>query len=564
MVTIKRVALLSIGLVFVVIISLLNFKPTSNTISNILIDLNFKINFSDNKKFKEVNFDDSLWENGTFKTTSVVKEKGHTNKYIWVRKKIVIPASFNGKDIMLAAAGIENGYEIYLNGYLIAKSPIYPKQDFNIWNTAYGYLIPKNIIKYDSENVLAIRTYSTYEYGTPEKLMIGQLESIQRSVQYFNFWRVNLVFGFFILMVTLCIYFAIGYHYNRRRKQSLFAVLNFFAAIYFSNYIVYSLSIPYLLFQKIVFISLHMMAISVVFFVLEFLNLKVTRNVKIICSIMAIVSIGGIYKAKNLIELYSFRTYYMFCFFGIFIYFSFLIVKACRNRNKNIYKLLPPLIVLIFAGSYDTSTQYFKNAQPMGIQLSGFAIILFFLIVGFDMMKEYDLLYHKASVDGLTGIYNHVYFKNELNDLSTNERAISKGVSVVIYDIDDFKKINDAYGHSFGDTCLKMVANVITKNRTVDSIVARYGGEEFVMILVNVSKQASMELSDYIRTQISENKLFFNNEEIRITVSGGVSTRKNIEKTFSGKVFFDEADKAMYHSKENGKNRITHYSDINI
>ena len=179
-------------------------------------------------------------------------------------------------------------------------------------------------------------------------------------------------------------------------------------------------------------------------------------------------------------------------------------------------------------------------------------------------MKEYDLLYHKASVDGLTGIYNHVYFKNELNDLYTNEKAISKGVSVVIYDIDDFKKINDAYGHSVGGTCLKMVANVISKNRTVDSIVARYGGEEFVMILVNVSKQASMELSDYIRKQISENKFFFNNEEIRITVSGGVSTRENIEKTFSGKTFFDEADKAMYHSKENGKNKITHYSDINI
>lgn len=549
-------------LIFIALISIFAFEKVPDSSSNIVIDSSYKINFLDDLSYKEFDYNDSLWEDGVFSIKSATKE--NQNKPLWVRKAIVIPSTLKGTDIMLLVEGITNGFEIYLNGTLIGKSPIYPNQDFNVWNTTYDYFIPKDIIKFDSENVLAIRTFSTHEYGASKDIIIGPSNSIQYKTHSSNLWRINLYFGFIILMIAFSIYFALGYYYNnKRKKQLLFSVTNLFAVIYYSNYIIYKLPISYLLFQKIVFISLQLLVISAVLFIMLFLNLKIKPLIKYTSAIMALVLTIGCIIAKNSAELFKFRNFSLICFLGLFVYLIFLMIKAFINKNKEISRLVVPTVVAIFAGTYDTFSQIFRSTKMMGIQLSGFAIIFLIILVGFEMFKEYEMLYQKARVDGLTGLYNHVSFKNELEELGSNAKAIAKGVSLVVYDIDDFKKVNDEYGHSFGDIILKTVANEISRNGTSNSFVARYGGEEFVMILIGLNKEKSIELSEKIRKKISEISFYNNNnEEIKITISGGVTSINEIKGTFSGIALFDEADQAMYYSKNNGKNRITHYSDV--
>jgi len=98
-----------------VIISLFVFLTTPDSTSNITIDSNVKINFSDDLAFKDANFDDSSWDKGSFRIKSVAKEKEHIYKPVWARKTIVIPGNFKDTDIMLLAGGITNGFEIYFN-----------------------------------------------------------------------------------------------------------------------------------------------------------------------------------------------------------------------------------------------------------------------------------------------------------------------------------------------------------------------------------------------------------------------------------------------------------------
>jgi diguanylate cyclase (GGDEF)-like protein len=161
-----------------------------------------------------------------------------------------------------------------------------------------------------------------------------------------------------------------------------------------------------------------------------------------------------------------------------------------------------------------------------------------------------------ATHDGLTGLINHREFQALLKDEISRALRYGDPVSLVLCDIDFFKKINDTFGHPFGDTVLKGVAGKLKENlRDGVDAVARYGGEEFALILVKTDAQKAVETVERIRQEIE--KFFFKSpkgEDIRVTMSFGIAVYLQHAKQIE--VLIQKADKALYRAKENGRNRV--------
>lgn len=165
-----------------------------------------------------------------------------------------------------------------------------------------------------------------------------------------------------------------------------------------------------------------------------------------------------------------------------------------------------------------------------------------------------------ATTDGLTGISNHRHFQERLSGEFERTARHPEPISLILTDIDHFKKINDNFGHPIGDLVLKKIANILLKmTRKIDT-VARYGGEEFVLLLLNTDKKQAVKMAERIRKTVETNRFEFDGKKISVTLSLGMATTPMDTK--NKKELIEFADKAMYHSKRNGRNQAWHYSDI--
>jgi len=168
---------------------------------------------------------------------------------------------------------------------------------------------------------------------------------------------------------------------------------------------------------------------------------------------------------------------------------------------------------------------------------------------------------NSAIRDGLTGLYNHRQFQHLLKESITRSIRQKKPLSLVICDIDHFKKVNDTQGHQFGDIVLKTIASKLQNSirEGIDN-AARYGGEEFALILSETDSRTAAETVERIRQQISA--MLFQDpkgKELHITLSFGIAEYGRHAK--NQELLISRADKALYRAKENGRNRAELYYD---
>ena len=171
-----------------------------------------------------------------------------------------------------------------------------------------------------------------------------------------------------------------------------------------------------------------------------------------------------------------------------------------------------------------------------------------------SQQQEIDRLNTVIGKDIQTGLYNRGYCMQLEDNLFINS-------SVSMFDIDNFKNINDTYGHHFGDKMLLMVASILSKNSRNSDIPIRYGGEEFVLILNGCSLENAYNVAEKIRKEIERSYLTFNGNKVSITVSIGISLKKSDDSLWQS---IEEADKALYESKATGKNKVTIYQKDKI
>ena len=160
--------------------------------------------------------------------------------------------------------------------------------------------------------------------------------------------------------------------------------------------------------------------------------------------------------------------------------------------------------------------------------------------------------------DSLTHLYNHEAFYEELEYYQKEFEKTHCPFSVIIADIDNFKKINDTYGHSAGDEVLKQVAETVRNCIRKDDVFARWGGEEFVIFFKFTNIRAALVIAEKIRAAVEALVVSVPGHDIKITVSLGVSCFKLVDSDLTECI--ERADDAMYESKKTGKNKVTLYS----
>ncbi len=176
------------------------------------------------------------------------------------------------------------------------------------------------------------------------------------------------------------------------------------------------------------------------------------------------------------------------------------------------------------------------------------------LSVCFERIKLYARLQELSIHDYLTGIYNRRYFDQRLDEEFKRAKNLKHNLSFLMLDIDDFKKINDTYGHLVGDAVLKRCAALISESIREIDFAGRIGGEEFGMILLDTDKAGAIMVSERICSRISQEKIRVFDENIGVTGSVGVATYPS--NTIYMDLLAEIADKALFRAKASGKDRV--------
>ena len=176
-----------------------------------------------------------------------------------------------------------------------------------------------------------------------------------------------------------------------------------------------------------------------------------------------------------------------------------------------------------------------------------------------EIEREYHAkLFDFAARDALTGMYNKRFVVNELENYCRIARRSQRAFSVILIDIDDFKQINDRYGHLSGDEYLKRLAGLIRDTLRDQDIAGRIGGEEFLVVLPETAIEGAMQLAVRLRKRVEEFILSLPGQDIRTTICAGVCQYQRGMKDV--KELLDLADQALYEAKRSEKNKVMRVS----
>lgn len=234
------------------------------------------------------------------------------------------------------------------------------------------------------------------------------------------------------------------------------------------------------------------------------------------------------------------------------------------------------IVVLVLALIFDIINLHLgfkfpELAQPLSYEerwmdiISSFAIVAVFIIavifiMSIEYQKEHDIvmenaekLNRQATTDSLTKLYNHRFFTDALMKIIDTYNTKPGDASLILFDLDDFKNINDTYGHLRGNQVLFRFAEILKEKAGEKNIAARYGGEEFTVLLPGCECEAALQFAEMIRLDVLHDKKLSELTEDKFSVSGGVVQYKE---GMSAEAWIREADDNLYAAKKSGKNRI--------
>ncbi|MBU1077314.1 MAG: GGDEF domain-containing protein [Spirochaetes bacterium] len=181
-------------------------------------------------------------------------------------------------------------------------------------------------------------------------------------------------------------------------------------------------------------------------------------------------------------------------------------------------------------------------------------IVIRYISMGIKKAMLYNKVQELSQRDGLTLLYLRRTFNGFLEDEFLRAKRYKSKLSLIIFDIDLFKKLNDKYGHLFGDKVLAGIAGIILESIKDPLTASRYGGEEFIVTCPNMNKAQAYELADEIRKKVEKFKFNYNGNSVKTTISGGVAEFSVSMK--NGSVLLKNTDDNLYKAKNSGRNKI--------
>lgn len=237
---------------------------------------------------------------------------------------------------------------------------------------------------------------------------------------------------------------------------------------------------------------------------------------------------------------------------------------SCGNQKTSLEIFIICTCIVFFANVFNWFEEPFLAANQniiMTKTLSFFTVIGILTYVGkiFNRFIEFtgnkaDVLHNMATTDALTGLINRREFNRRISEEFARAKRHKTQLSLALFDIDFFKKINDTYGHNAGDAILKELGSLISERTRTSDIACRYGGEEFALILPETSQIEAYELLDRLRQLVEEEIFNKSSKPVKATISIGVAQLDLSDKAPVD--FCERADKALYKAKDGGRNRV--------
>jgi diguanylate cyclase (GGDEF)-like protein len=228
-----------------------------------------------------------------------------------------------------------------------------------------------------------------------------------------------------------------------------------------------------------------------------------------------------------------------------------------NNKNKYILntKYIPELnLYLLVEAKIDDFISDVKDIFYLNLFFSLFITLIVIIIIIYVIRKYNKKLEYLADNDLLTNINNRRIFDKKLEESILVHQRHNQNMNLVFLDIDNFKNINDKFGHASGDKVIIRIANILKNNIRQTDLLARWGGEEFVITYINTSFEDALTVTEKLKNLIENDYILKDLSKSIITASFGLTTLKKDDKIDD---LINRADMAMYESKDNGKNRIS-------
>jgi len=313
-------------------------------------------------------------------------------------------------------------------------------------------------------------------------------------------------------------------------------------------------------------ISLMTMPIFLLLFLMTIFNTKeeYKNEHKALLFILILISMDAFYGLYDILGALKYSS----SLAGLMILITLVVSISLYMKQNPLakYFLIGHLFFIFFNA---IAILYYKGLIEFNYITShsvGIGIMLEALMLGFilsyrinileEMKKSQDELKLLSITDPLTTLYNRRYFNTSAKDILNVSKKMHENLSIIMMDIDSFKKVNDTYGHTVGDEVLVKLAAKLKEISREGDVVCRYGGEEFIVLLSKTDLKSALTLAEKIREESSYIRIVSDKEEVFFfTLSLGVSevdTKNDVDI----KVAINKADEALYHAKNSGKNRV--------
>lgn len=250
--------------------------------------------------------------------------------------------------------------------------------------------------------------------------------------------------------------------------------------------------------------------------------------------------------------VFVFDIYFPLGVAGAVPYVALVLVALIAQQPRAILALAMLATALTIAGYFFSPSGGIQNVVLINRGMAFFAIWST-AIVSYFHLKTLARLEPLATTDQLTGLYNRHYFTSELVKQINTWRRHQQSLTIIILDIDYFKKVNDTYGHLAGDYALKSLAKICKNQlRDIDTL-ARIGGEEFAILLPTTSVNGGMQIAERIRKVTEDYDYEYEGNTFHMTVSLGIA--ELTDETWSITEFIGAADDMLYKAKHAGRNR---------
>ena len=477
----------------------------------------------------------------------------------WLR--VHVPADMRGDESFFFAT-IDQSVRVYLDGSTIYRYGVSDPQ-----LEKYGrkwHLV--NLPAWAAGRELIVRVTSDNPWVLTQlnRVHIDKESELVKRIFIYDFPYVAGVTAIIIFMMVIGVYFVVDAARRSIYLRLMLFLTTFFVWMFSSTNLIFMWMDWPVLWWRTELISSYLLPVTGSILLVEVVNRQYRSWIMRLNNIFVVLLVVGI-----IVEMMGKFGLYMMQFPyvpGLAVwgsYVAYALWKSSKAGNKHAASLLIALLIIVPLGIIDALAFQYRLYEGQSF-FTPFSIYTIQLILD-RAEAERQLLEHaskleeevvevkkRMEIDPLTGIYNRNRFPSAMRDFTKIARDTGEPLSLVMFDIDHFKSINDTYGHDAGDEVLYGFSQKILSFLDRRHVLIRWGGEEFILLCLHYDGDQAKAFADQIREGVAEARLL---PERQVTCSGGVGVWNGSSDDTTTLV--KRADTALYASKENGRNRIT-------